>query len=55
MYKLLKVQKREFYTNPTQLSQLSGVALSARLHRNDTVQAYVDWRACTAIPLRGVS
>jgi hypothetical protein len=27
----------------------------ARLHRMKTVPAYVDWRACTATPLSGVS
>ncbi len=27
----------------------------ARLHRTDTVPACVDWRACTATPLTGVS
>ncbi len=30
-------------------------AQPARLHRMDTVPAYVDWRACTATPLSGVS
>ena len=27
----------------------------ARLHRMDTVTANLDWRACTATPLSGVS
>ncbi len=27
----------------------------ARLHRMDTVPAFVDWRACTATQLSGVS
>ncbi len=27
----------------------------ARLHRMDTVPAYVDWRACTATPLSVVT
>ncbi len=51
------LQKREFYTNLTQISQLSGVAIPARqvrLHRMDTVPAYLDWRACTATPLSEV-
>jgi hypothetical protein len=42
--------------NRSQLSPLSGVAgyRPARLHRMDTVPAYVDWRAGTATPMSGL-
>ncbi len=47
--------------NLTQLSKLSGVAIPRTGSPDyigwtvDTVPAYVDWRACTATPLSGVS
>ncbi len=51
-------QKTEVDGVLDELSQLSGVAIPARqqaIHRMDTVQAYVDWRACTATQLSEVS
>jgi hypothetical protein len=47
-------QKREFETNPTQLSQLSGVVIPAR-QATWTQSSHVDWRACTATQLSRVS
>jgi hypothetical protein len=47
MRTVVGVLEEPYSAKPAQLS-------SQRLHRMDTVPAYVDWRVCTATPLSGI-